>query len=382
MRALAFGDTHLGAGLDLGRVPGERLAEQEQVFRAALMLSRERRCDAVLFAGDLFNTPRPSPEIMLAAERPLVDHQVEGGAPVYVIAGNHCIPSADGPSGLDVLAEAGLIELARTPTTWTLTGGVEVCALPWTPVSRLVAADNGQSDRAWINAQAADLIIQAASDMRDPGREQILMLHWSVSGTSLPSGMDVGSLGGVVLPMDDLVAIGYDAIVAGHIHRGAQYGDRFLYVGSPQPLNFGEEGCDHGCWILEIDAADGETVGEFVPLPSRRFLTVTMDGRSVECDWPGVEGAYVKVRATLTEEDHRRFDPAAVRAELEREGAHTVTFDLTVERNRRDRGATLDDNMTPQDQLAAYLAAVGVNGALKPAMLARASQYLEANDAR
>lgn len=392
MKLLATGDTHVGAGQELGRVPGERLAEQEALWAATLKLARDRRVDAVLHAGDLFHGRRPEPNVMLAAERPLVEHQEQGGATVYVAAGNHDVPSQDGPCGLDVLAEAGLVELARDPQTWQVSTDdgredLDVHALPWTPLSRLVALDGGATDRGEIAALAADLLLETARGLHAETRPMtlsILLGHWSVSQTSLPNGLDVGSLGGVVLPMDDLQAIGFDAIVMGHIHPPQQHG-AFRYVGSPQPLDFGEAGCEHGCWILETDSAG---IGsEFVPLTSRPFVTLDWDASEVEAlhdidpiiGWsPGFDpGSYVKLRYTASESDERSFDHNRMREVLTGTfGAHRVWIEPTVERVHRERGHAIDDAGTRIDQLGAYLAAIGVNGDVAPAMLERAEAYL------
>mgnify|MGYP001608007124 CR=1 FL=1 len=387
MTFLATGDQHLGKGLDLGRVPGERLAEQEAVWAAALALARDLRCDAVLHAGDLFDGRRPGPDVMLAAERPLVEHQVEGGCTVYVIAGNHDVPSQDGPCGLDVLAEAGLIELAREPKVWRIPSGmdtdVEVCALPWAPLSRLVAADEGETPREELATLAADLLLETARGMWKPTLPiepgQILLGHWAVSDTSLPNGLDVGSLGGVVLPMDDLEGLWSGQMIFGHIHKGACYGD-FTYVGSPMPLDFGEASDDHGCWIMEWDEALRLWALEFVPLPSRPFVTQDLDSESVIDDtWiarAGLAGAYVKLRYSATEDQARRIDQAAVRASLEEAGAYRVFIEPTISRAHRERGAAIDSEGTRIDQLAAYLEASGTNSSVGAAMIERAAGYL------
>lgn len=383
MKFLATGDQHLGKGQDLGRTPGERLAEQEGVWRATLKVARDRACDAVLHAGDLFDGRRPGPDVLLTAERPLVDHQMAGGCPVYVIAGNHDVPSRDGPCGLDVLAEAGLIALARKPRTWKV-GDVEVCALPWTPLSRLIAADGGDTPREDLATLAAELLIETVRGMRKPSLPtqpgQILLGHWAVSDTVLPNGMDVGSLGGVVLPMDGLVEAWDGQIVFGHIHRGGCYGD-FTYVGSPQPLDFGESGCEHGCWIMEWDDERRLWALEFLPLESRSFFTIHCDGGFVEdvANLEGIDevaGAFVKIRYDASEEQARRIDQAAVRASLEAAGAHRVWIEPTIERAHRERGAVLDDAGSRADQLAAYLEAMNINGSTGAAMLERAGSYL------
>lgn len=379
MLIAATGDNHLGKGQDLGRQPGDRLAEQEQVWRSTLELARDRGCAAVLHAGDLFDGRRPEPNVMLAAERPLVEHRAAGGCPVLVIAGNHDIPSQDGPCGLDVLAEAGLILLSREPEARGF-AGMGVACLPWTPLARPIAAHDGEADRGELAALAADLLLRSARELREFVAGPCLLLgHWSVSQTSLPNGLDVGQLGGVVLPMDDLQQLGFEALVFGHIHREQEVGS-FLYVGSPQPLDFGEANDAHGVWLLDTDRLDAP---EFVPLDSRGFVAWDLGDEEIDAladrGWLAtvpLDGEFVKVRYRATEEQARRIDHDALRAQIEGLGAHRVWIEPTVERAHRDRGAELVEGQTMIEQLDAYLSAINVNGDVKPAMLERAERYL------
>lgn len=368
-RLLFLGDLHAGKGADLGRVPGERLGEQQQAFADALAVARGRECNAVVTLGDLWDKRNPSADEVMAVVAPLRDHLDQGGCDVVGIPGNHEVSSAGGGTMPAAVGLTGLIEIHSKPGV-RVVDDVAVCMLPWTPLGRLVAAQDG-GDRDETFRLAADLLVEVATSMYIESRaaRRVLALHWSVSDTVLPSGLSVSDLREVVLPMGDLLGIGYDAIVGAHIHRPGLYGDRFAYVGPPLPLDFGAHQGDHGCWIVDTDA---DQLFEFVALPSRRFVTLGTGGA-----YTGVAGAFVKFRATMSEDEYRRFNHDAARAELEAAGAYSVTFDVTVERARRDRGAVLDDAMTPADQLAAYLAAQGINGTKGAAMLERAGRYLE-----
>lgn len=419
MKFLATGDSHFGARADLGNKPGERLAEQETVWEWTLAQAREHQVDAVLYAGDAFEARKPDPETLLAFERPLIRHRDAGGPPILAITGNHCVSSQDTGTALDVFAEAGLLRLERSPRVVLVDGGALVCALPWAPTSRLTAATNG-ADREQINQVAADLLVDAARDLFESAHAEagrmdfvfgkqprlILLTHFSISGTSLPSGLDVGQLREPVLRQDELLAIGYDAVIAGHIHRPAVFGGSGLYVGSPMQLSFGEvDGCVRGPWIATLGEPEEATVSprvgllgivgqdcggppsgslsvsfEQLPAPSRRFVNLDV-GPPHLCvyDTADITDAYVKVRVRGTEREVAAADPAEIRSRLEADGAYRVFVDVQVERAARARDATVDDTVGEDEALGKWFASLNgtVDAGLAERALVRAHGYFE-----
>ncbi len=386
MKYLAVGDQHFGAGADLGHKPGERLAEQEAVWEWTLQHAREHQVDAILHAGDWFNARKPEPEVMLAAERPLVRHRDLGGAPVISIVGNHDVSSLDSGCALDVFAEAGLIELARTPRVVLADGGARVACLPWAPVSRLAANYDGPRDL--LNDHAARLLVDAARQLRNEagyGEQPVILLtHFAISGTSLPSGLDVGQLLEPVLDQDELLAIGYDAVLAAHIHRPARFGANGLYVGSPQPLSFGEsDGLVRGPWLVSIyerQDFDDPTPGvNFWQLeaPSRGFLTVDVTAESPLDPSLHLVDGFMKIRLHGTEQELRAVDVNEMRSDLEAAGVYRVFVELDVQREARARDTTVDDSLDAREALRRWLdAQEGLDPDLVARVLERADAYL------
>jgi len=381
VRYLACSDLHLGAGADLGLAPGERLAEQRVVWETILDLAAERDVDAILFGGDAVHRNKPTPEELMAFAEPLASCSI----PVFAINGNaHDFVGPDQAMAVNVVsALSDLFVLATAPNVDLLPGGAVLASLPWSPVSRIVAAQDG-GDRDEVNQLAADLLLEVARglaadcDASYPGAPRILMTHFAISGDT--DGISTFARE-PVLPLADLEQLDFDIIVAGHFHHGQMLASNpsepvmpILYCGSPMPLNYGEGSYDHGVWILEW-YEDG-WMPEFVPLASRSFVTLEQGVDLTTL--PPLDGSFVKVRGTMSDEDHRRFDVAACRERLELHGAYSVTFDLTVERAHRDRGAILVDGQTRLEQLAAYLAATGVNGSVGAAMMAKAEELISA----
>lgn len=389
-RYLACSDLHLGAGADLSLAPGDRLREQASVWQSIVFEAAERDCDALLFAGDAFHRNKPTPQELLAFADPLVECPI----PVFAINGNsHDFVGVGQAMAVDVVdALSASFSLFTEPTVVELPGGVALAMLPWAPVSRIVAAQDG-GDRDSVNELAADLLLEVARGLAErcatehPGKPALLMTHFSISGAALPSGLSIDMAREPILPATDLALLLFDFVIAGHIHRSQMLEpDSFgFYCGSPMPLSFGEPG-DHGFWIVDVSAA-GVVEPEFVPLASRPFLTFDVDGLTAlvaaeETDAEHIagitdlDGAFVKVRYTATEDEARRIDQGALRHTLEDAGAYRVFIEPSVERAHRERGTVIDDAGSRVDQLAAYLEAIGTNGDVKPAMLERAAGYL------
>lgn len=401
-RFLCVGDLHLDAGPDLGRAPGDRLREQEDVWRRCLEIAVEEDVDAVLFAGDAFHKARPSPEALLAFERPIVEDG-PGPAPIIAILGNHDVAGVSLGTGLEVFAEAGLLTLAREPAIHAV-AGVSIACLPWVAASRVVAAQGG-GDRDDVNAQAAELLLATARGLRAKiDGPAILLTHFSISGSALPNGLPVEQLREPVLELGDLEALGFDAIVAGHIHKPQAFGDGTFYVGSPLPLNFGEAETEHGVWLLEADPAtrsQGERdllVPRFIPIASRRLemLDFVVDEEGI-AGWiaphagtfsvlPGhafvipdglTAGAVVKARVRATADAARRFDVAAFRRAICDAGAAKVwSVQLEVEKPERARVEGLTEELDELAALELWMEASGVNGTRAEALRERTERYL------
>lgn len=401
-RFLCVGDLHLDKGGRYGRAPGERLAEQETVWAWALELAREHSVDAVLFAGDAFEKRHPSTDAMLAFERPLLEHRAADGPPVIAIPGNHDRSGVSEWCALDVFGEAGLIDLYSRPTVPSVAISVDddcaIACLPWAPVSRIVAAHDGALDRDDVNAVAAELLVETARDLRQQIPADwpcVLLTHFSISGAVTPDGVDVGLFREPVLDLADLEELGFDAVIAGHIHRPqlltspamAEIGPVF-YTGSPMPLDFGEAKCDHGVYLLDINEQirPRPIHVDFLPIEGRRFLTMAADitdrvGDGLPWLWPddlqAIEGSFVKARITLTAEQARNLDTGRVRDGLFEAGAHNVWVELNVQRELRARVDGIDETVSDIDALELWLATQSVNGDQAPALRELHTDYCQ-----
>lgn len=106
---------------------------------------------------------------------------------------------------------------------------------------------------------------------------------------------------------------------------------------------------------------------EFVPLESRRFVTIQLADLEDLSDAPG---AIVRVKDTLPAGES--FDAREIRDRLLAAGAKRVDFAITVERAARlDREPVLDTDREPEQLLAAWLDQEGVEDSERLVELAR-----------
>lgn len=371
-RFVVFSDTHLGAGTEHAT---DRLADQAAVLDEIAALAAGS--SGVLFAGDMYHRPHPSERAREIFARFLGQLRA-AEVPLTAITGNalHDIINAAEPAPMQTAAvHDPMLHLSRVPELIELPGDVSLVTLPSVPMHRRVAALDG-GDRREIFEEAVDLLLEAARGLYDKalGSTRILMGHWACDWPDLPPQMRDHE---PVLPLDALEEIGFDVILMGHIHMPLHVG-RSVSVGPPAHVSFGEEGLEHGCWILDV-TGPGDVTAEFVPLSDRRFVTVDVDltepqklvngfGIPVTLDETDLlaaelgsreklEDAVVRIRYHASEEQDRRVDRAALIRLAYDAGAHKVMpIDADVIRTARARVDGFDRGLGEHDALTAYCA--------------------------
>lgn len=270
MKLLFTSDLQLEAGAALGTGEfgaGSRFQDQVDVLSRIVDLAVKEQVSVVGVLGDVFERSRPAPWSILAFQsfvQALLAHDIY----VLVIAGNHDVRSTALPSALSIFAETDPMHrdciVGLTPSLYPFDGhpdddpGVVIATLPWTPISRLVAAQPNLS-RGQLNDLAAAALVESAHLLGDrcaaeyPGLPAILVGHWAVSGATLPTGLSTDLLNEPVIPALGLSTSGFGAIVFGHIHSAQVLhpDPAVVYCGSPMIQNWGEAEVPHGVWLID-----------------------------------------------------------------------------------------------------------------------------------
>jgi hypothetical protein len=120
----------------------------------------------------------------------------------------------------------------------------------------------------------------------------------------------------------------------------------------------------------------------FHVIEDRPFLTLTPSlteiiGKMAFSEPPGdVKGAVVRVRYTVTEDEARKVDQAAIRRDLLALGAAKVVLRPTVERTVRARVAEMHEDLTEAAALELWLDSQGINGSQADALRAAHLEYV------
>ena len=288
MRLLHTADWHAGRVLR-GQ---DRTPEIRQALEEILKVAKSETVDAVLVAGDLFDSANPSAD----AENAVYEFFLalgEAGIPSVVIAGNH-----DSPRRLDSVAGLlervnvtvlGEVKASLQAVTLNLPAGkLIVGGLPFLSERRLVKAadmidstlDTGLWKQKFREGMAFFMARLESGFSADA--VNVLMLHSTLDGGEL-SGSEFKFHVGNSYSLDPVAFSSSAQYVAmGHLHKPQQLRDAppAVYSGSAIQLDFGEAGEQKRVVLIEAEPGRRARLTS-VPLSSGKQLKnikVDMDG--------------------------------------------------------------------------------------------------------
>jgi exonuclease SbcD len=314
-------DVHLGyrrynkltkAGLNQREVD-VNVAFQEAVDRIIAV-----KPDAVVIAGDLFHSVRPSNGVITFCFRQLRKLARSCGAPVVIVGGNHEAPKrVDTGSVLQLFSEIEGVYVADS--------ALEVFSFP----------DRGLAVTCLPHAAFSDLqSISLRADDRFP--HNVLVAHAQVN-----EGW-VSDFGGAEVDLNSLKPHEWDYIALGHVHIHRVVGRQAVYSGAIEHTStniWGEARELKG--FLEVSLPTGKRT--FHPLTSPREIVVLdpIDGAGMEPHdvmrviseridsvAGGLDGKIARLALTnISRESYKNLDHKALRA-LRMKALH-LTLDIT-----------------------------------------------------
>ncbi len=286
MRIIHTSDWHLGQHF-MGK---SREPEHRDFLNWLLEFIEESRADALVVAGDIFDTGIPPSYARTLYNEFIVKLQQTGCSQAVILGGNHDSASTlnEARAILACLNTQVFAGISQEPGDHVImlkdrdgNPGLLLCAVPFLRPMDLVKSMAGQSgrDKQLAMGQAIssfyDQVFQVAKSHRDKGGKDLPIMatgHLTVvGGKSSESVRDIyiGSLD--AFPVAGFP--GADYIALGHLHRSqAVKGlDHIQYSGSPIPLSFDEAGKEKQ--VLQVDFAQGalDRVTR-VPVPCFRQL--------------------------------------------------------------------------------------------------------------
>jgi DNA repair exonuclease SbcCD nuclease subunit len=385
-RIVATADLHIDGGRGGGVNPVTQRARSAESVHAIWMEICQRAVEerAVLVsAGDLFLDGHPLPEYeeMLAEGHRLVSG---AGLEQVIVRGNHdsrhLALSHRDPLGR--FADLPGCHVVSEPSLLRLAAGISVVALPWPRSYDYLGPDEGEGlgleelDALVASRAAARLgqLIDQAAAFGDP---VVVVCHCSVDAAVLSSprrGAEV-VLGKLlhepVLPLSAFDRDPVACVIAGHIHRPQQLGQRFYYCGSPDRHDAGEAEQDKRYLLIDV-ARQGLAHVESVPTPARRFCRLEVGAETQASALVAAPGAIVKVRLA----HDARLSPAEIAAGLRAAGAADVVFEREPPPAPVATTRAVAVSVGEVEGLRAYLDAAGVGPEEQAAVLAEAEALL------
>ena len=255
MKLAHIADPHLGIRQYHRQTPGginQREADIAHAFRAAIDGVIAARPDAVLVAGDLFHSVRPTNAAIVFAFRQFQRlRDALPAAPIVLIAGNHDTPrSVETGSILRLFEELG-VDVAADEARRLVYPALDLAVLA-VPHQALAAGER--------------------PELRPEGgaRHQVLLLHGEIEGV-FARDRGTADYGGALVSLRDLGPEAWSYVALGHYHvrhevaRGVWYAGALDYV-SPnlwgELAEEAERGITGKSWLL----ADLER-GSVTPMP-------------------------------------------------------------------------------------------------------------------
>ena len=284
MRFLHTADWHVGKSLK----GHQRLDEQERVLREIVRTAREHEVDAVLVAGDLYDSAAPTAAAQKLVVRTLLG-LAQAGIEVVAIAGNH-----DHAATLDAyrpLAGASGITLVGTPRSAGQGGVVEftarstgqpvtVALLPFVSqrfavrAAEIVANTPGENTAAY-DRDLRQILTTLTSGFRTDA-VNLVMAHLTVLNGAFGGGERMAqSIFEYAVPAS-VFPVDAHYVALGHLHRRQRMEAAcpVHYSGAPLAVDFGEQ--ENTPVVCLVEAAPG-TPAQVTDLPltgGRRLRTV------------------------------------------------------------------------------------------------------------
>ena len=396
MRILHTSDWHLGQHF-MGK---SRQAEHQALIDWLLAQVDAHAVDAVLIAGDIFDTGAP-PSYARELYSDLVVKLHRAGVALLLLGGNHDSVATLGESrALLAVLSTTVVAAVGGPANHVVVlpqrngdAGCIVCAVPFVRPRDVLQSQAGQS--AQEKQQGLQAAIQAYyQSVVDAGRAQQTALH-NTLGRVVPL-MATGHLTTVGASSNESVREIYvgsldafptaafppvDYIALGHIHKPQKVGglNHIRYCGSPIPLGFDEARQQKEMLLVDLDAS-GLTAITALPVPrfqalisvSGNLATLAAAISAAAAEGSAAQPAWLEV--TVAEDDYLTDLPARI-------GAMTQGLAVEVLRVRRQRAnaaatlaaealATLDE-LSPGDVFERRLALEDLTPELQQALEAR-----------
>jgi exonuclease SbcD len=276
MKILILGDPHIGKGTQIGKVGiggnvNSRILDQINLLDWVLDYSVDNHIEQIIITGDVFEEPRPAPNLItlfISWLKRCQAHDIY----VHIIRGNHDIVRAGNiyTSPLDVISEIDFENVSVYKEINTII--LETTAFTMVPFR------DRKSYNVASNAQALSLLNDSLA-YEIAGiplfYKKVLVGHLALEG-SIPVGDEIDDLSNELFcPLSMFKE--YDYTWLGHVHKPQVLSKtpHIAHIGSMDISNFGET--DHKKYVVILDTNANNKSFEIQNLPTRPLKKLTIE---------------------------------------------------------------------------------------------------------
>jgi len=313
MKLLHTSDWHLGKRLE----DFSRMEEQQAVLQEICEIADREQVDAVLIAGDLFDTFNPPTEAVDLFYRTLKKLTNNGKRPVIAIAGNHdspdrieapdplarecgiifagypnsVVPVFELESGMKVLqSEEGFVEIKLPENDVPL----RILLTPYANEFRLKTYLGHEGSEEELRSVLQDKWQELAEKYCDNRGVNVLMQHLFVikKGEELPEEpadeKPILHVGGAQAIYSENIPGQIQYVAVGHLHRMHLVDSKpcpIYYSGSPLSYSFAEANQKKYVILIEVEAGSSVQVREVELTKGKKLLRKRAEGMEDALKW-------------------------------------------------------------------------------------------------
>ena len=265
MKIIHTSDWHFGMPVGTGNYR----ESQEYFLRKLYDLIREEDVQAVLCAGDIYDSSVVNAEAIALFNSAATTLCAELGVSFILIAGNH--DSAPRLASCRELLRAsgmyvtGRLERDIVPVLLD-NGNTAIYSVPFFGRDEVIALFPERKEEIRSQETAMKVVCDHIRENMKPERRNILMAHALIVDAEL-SESDRSARVGFATAVSKDVFEGFDYVALGHIHKPQIISEHIRYSGSPLKYSFGnEEAQTKGVVLIDTETMEQR----FVPLPLLR----------------------------------------------------------------------------------------------------------------
>lgn len=373
MKIGIIGDTHFGAGYNLGKLDQDtqlnsRLLDFANTFDSIVNEFMKREVKIVVITGDIFETRHPT-SAQLNAFSKCIQHAINNNLEVVVVVGNHDQQRTISTTTVDIFNSL------KTPgiSIYSNFGVHEVKDEFGNNVNFiLMPYRDRRMTGAKINSDAINEIKEELNELcKDLDSPKIAVGHFMMDKSITGENPDSFSINELILPLN--IFDDFDVTIMGHVHKHAILSKNplIMYSGSMEKISFGEK---HHIKVTIILDTNNILNPEIIKTKIRNLYEmnfnytegekyfknqitdrIILDIKKFNMRW-NLDGAIVKLIVKVKENDFYFVNQEKIREYiLSKKVKHLSTIEISSVKFRKLRNKNITENVGGKKAMASFI---------------------------